>query len=62
MSYILFSSPSDLVKEDEMGRGCSMHWREEECTQGFVGKVGIKDTIRETMTGRRMILKWILEK
>jgi hypothetical protein len=26
------------VKEDEMGKACSMHRREEECIQGFDGK------------------------
>jgi hypothetical protein len=33
--------------EDEKGRACSMHEEEEECLQGFGGKTGKKEIIRE---------------
>jgi hypothetical protein len=36
------------VKEDEIGRACSMHGREEECIQGCVGKARRKETTRKT--------------
>jgi hypothetical protein len=36
------------VKEDEMGRACTMHRREEERMQGFGGKARRKETARKT--------------
>jgi hypothetical protein len=45
-----------------MIRACSMHWAEEVCTQGFGGRARRKETLGRPGVGRRIILKWILEK
>jgi hypothetical protein len=36
------------IKENEKGRACSMHAREEECIQGFGWKARRKETTRKT--------------
>jgi hypothetical protein len=50
----LYSSPkyneNDEIREDEMGRACSMHGREEECIKSFGGKSKRKETTRKTYT------------
>jgi hypothetical protein len=38
---------NDEVKEDEMGRACSIYGRDEECIQGFGGKASRKETARK---------------
>jgi hypothetical protein len=42
-----------------MDRACSTHWVEEECIQGFYGKVRRKETVERPGI---IIIKWILEK
>jgi hypothetical protein len=49
---------NDQVKEDEMGRACSMNGGQEECIQDFGGKARRKDLD----ASGRIILKWIFEK
>jgi hypothetical protein len=38
------------VKEDEMGRECSTHGREEECIKDIDGKAKRKEITRKTKT------------
>jgi hypothetical protein len=38
------------IKEDEMGRACSMNGGEEECTYDIGGRVRRKETTRKTKT------------
>jgi hypothetical protein len=45
----LYTSP-DVIKEDEMGRACSMHGQDAECTQGFGGTARRIDTTRKICT------------
>jgi hypothetical protein len=49
------------LKEDEIGRVCSMHGREDECIQGFGRKNRRKETTRKTNVDGRRIMNWILE-
>jgi hypothetical protein len=39
---------SDQVKEDEISKACSTHGGEEECVQGFGGKIRRKETSMKT--------------
>jgi hypothetical protein len=59
---ILYSSPNQ-IKDNEVGRTCGTHGREEECVQGFDGKATRKEPLGRARhrweDGMRMVLKEI---
>jgi hypothetical protein len=45
---VLVYTQNDQVKEDKMGRVCSMNGREEKCIKDMGGKARRKETTRKT--------------
>jgi hypothetical protein len=48
-AHQMYDNLNDQVKEDELGRACTMHGREDECLQGFGCKTRMEETTSKTL-------------
>jgi hypothetical protein len=50
------------MKEDEVGKGCSMHWRDDICLQNFAETLKGKDHSEGLDVDGKIIVDWMLGK